>query len=61
MTSHTREASHAGSWYSDNGTQLSQQLDSWLDAVPTGTIPSILPNSQPVQMAPIGARLIIAP
>jgi len=49
-----REASHAGSWYSDDGPTLSRQLDQWLDQVPdtlegVGTIP------------PAGARLIIAP
>jgi len=61
MSSHAREASHAGSWYSDNGTQLSQQLDSWLDAVPSGTTPSILSSSEPVTMPTHGARVIIAP
>jgi len=49
-----REASHAGSWYSDQGPTLSKQLDGWLSQVPqsidgVGSIP------QP------GARMIIAP
>ncbi|KAL8682620.1 MAG: hypothetical protein Q9186_001307 [Xanthomendoza sp. 1 TL-2023] len=50
----TREASHAGSWYTDDGPTLSAQLQSWLDAVPTSIndIPSI---PQP------RARIIIAP
>ena len=43
-----REAEHAGSWYSDNGPQLAQQLDYWLSQVP-----SDLPNP--------GARVVIAP
>lgn len=49
-----REASHAGSWYSGNGRQLSQQLDEWLGQVPDqplsdGKLP--LPN----------ARVVISP
>lgn len=49
-----REASHAGSWYSDDKQKLSQQLDGWLSKVPEsidgiGQIPSA------------GARVIIAP
>ena len=43
-----READHAGSWYSDNGPQLTQQLDHWLSQVPND-----LP--QP------GSRVVIAP
>lgn len=50
----TREASHAGSWYSDHKSTLSKQLDGWLDQVPdaiegVGSIPLS------------GARAIIAP
>ncbi|KAF9888319.1 hypothetical protein FE257_008752 [Aspergillus nanangensis] len=50
----SRYASHAGSWYSDNQTTLTRQLDQWLAQVPdeiegVGTLP--LP----------GARIIIAP
>ena len=49
-----RKASHAGSWYTDNGTALKKQLENWLDQVDpdiegVGNIP------QP------GARVIIAP
>jgi len=29
--SKSREASHAGSWYNEDGTQLEQQLQNWLD------------------------------
>ena len=49
-----REASHAGSWYSRDGSKLSKELDEWLAQVPS-TIESI--GSIP---AP-GARVIIAP
>jgi len=41
-----REATHAGSWYSDNGAELDRQLEGWLGAV----TPSLSP-----------ARAIIAP
>ncbi|KAL8669466.1 MAG: hypothetical protein Q9168_005939, partial [Polycauliona sp. 1 TL-2023] len=50
----TREASHAGSWYTDDGPTLSAQLQSWLDAVP-----SSIDNISPIP--PPGARIIIAP
>ncbi|ETN38518.1 uncharacterized protein HMPREF1541_06553 [Cyphellophora europaea CBS 101466] len=43
-----READHAGSWYSDNGPQLAQQLDQWLSK-PSSDLP--LP----------GARVVISP
>lgn len=49
-----RPASHAGSWYSDDGPTLSKQLDQWLDQVPS-TIDIIGGIPQP------GARIIIAP
>ncbi|KAF2140974.1 uncharacterized protein K452DRAFT_229220 [Aplosporella prunicola CBS 121167] len=57
-----REASHAGSWYSDSKSQLSKQLDQWLDAVPASTH-GIRPGSQgdTVQLPSSGARVIIAP
>ena len=45
-----READHAGSWYTDNGQHLAQQLDHWLDQVPddlgAGKLP--LPGSRAV-------------
>ena len=49
-----REASHAGSWYTDNAPVLSQQLDGYTAEVPdsidgVGTVPKP------------GARVIIAP
>ena len=50
----TREASHAGSWYTDHGPTLSKQLDGWLNQV-DDDIASIGRIPQP------GARVIIAP
>jgi MEMO1 family protein len=58
-----REASHAGSWYTSSGSQLSSQLDGWLNAVKQ-PIKCIGPNSegQNVDTLPVpGARVIIAP
>ncbi|KAI9834365.1 MAG: hypothetical protein M1819_002976 [Sarea resinae] len=49
-----REASHAGSWYSDDKLTLSSQLDQWLDQVPD-SIEGVGP------LPPAGARVIIAP
>lgn len=49
-----REASHAGSWYSDNPRTLTRQLDQWLGQVPD-EIDGI--GSLPVP----GARIVIAP
>ncbi|KAH7406316.1 MEMO1 family [Phaeosphaeria sp. MPI-PUGE-AT-0046c] len=59
----TRKASHAGSWYTDNGKQLSQQLDDWLDAVPSSTTPIGTTSSQQgnVSIPTPNARAIIAP
>ncbi|QSZ30951.1 hypothetical protein DSL72_000510 [Monilinia vaccinii-corymbosi] len=49
----TREASHAGSWYTSNPSILSNELDAWLAQVPS----SIEDTKLPVP----GARVIIAP
>lgn len=35
MDSSTREASHAGSWYTNSKTKLDKQLNGWLDAAQT--------------------------
>ncbi|KAL4891792.1 MEMO1 family [Aspergillus ambiguus] len=49
-----RDASHAGSWYSDNQRTLARQLDQWLAQVPD--------HIEGVGSLPIpGARVIIAP
>lgn len=58
-----REASHAGSWYSSSKSQLSSQLDGWLEKVPT-PVKCIGPQSsgETVDSLPVpGARVIIAP
>jgi hypothetical protein len=58
-----REPSHAGSWYSASKTQLSSELDGWLDAVqpPVKCIGS-RSEGQTIGSLPVeGARVIIAP
>ena len=50
----TREASHAGSWYSASGSTLRAQLDEWLAQVPD-ELPGI--GKIPVP----GARVVISP
>jgi MEMO1 family protein len=50
----TREASHAGSWYSASGSTLTAQLDEWLSQVPD-ELPGI--GKIPVP----GARVVISP
>ena len=49
-----RAASHAGSWYTDKGNQLSEQLDTWLNQVPQ-SLDDIGALPRP------GATMIIAP
>lgn len=53
-SSRVREASHAGSWYTSNASQLSKQLDQWLDAVDKNAI------SEGTLPLP-GARAVISP
>ena len=49
-----RDASHAGSWYSDNVRTLTRQLDQWLAQVPD--------EIDGIGQLPVpGARIIIAP
>ncbi|KAE8149359.1 MEMO1 family [Aspergillus avenaceus] len=50
----SREASHAGSWYSDNQRTLTRQLDQWLAQVPND-----IEGIGPLPVS--GARVIIAP
>ncbi|KAF2192098.1 UPF0103-domain-containing protein [Zopfia rhizophila CBS 207.26] len=59
----SREASHAGSWYTSNKNELSSQLDHWLDKVPNTAIPIGTESSKegPVSIPSTGARAIIAP
>lgn len=50
----SREASHAGSWYSDSQRSLTRQLDQWLGQIPD--------QVEGVRSLPVpGARVIIAP
>ncbi|KAK4937807.1 hypothetical protein LTR10_021610 [Elasticomyces elasticus] len=51
-----REASHAGSWYSDNGQQLASQLDHWMSKVPQR---DVLPGVDALPLP--GARVVISP
>jgi AmmeMemoRadiSam system protein B len=51
-----RAASHAGSWYSDNGRQLASQLDHWLSSVPEK---DSLPGVDKLPLP--GARAVISP
>jgi len=50
----TRTATHANSWYTGNKSELSSQLESWLEAVGT-SIEGV------GELPPDGARVIIAP
>ncbi|EGC48705.1 conserved hypothetical protein [Histoplasma capsulatum var. duboisii H88] len=50
----SREATHAGSWYSDHEPTLSSQLEKWL-----AQVPDELPGIGRLPIA--GARVIIAP
>ncbi|EME88402.1 uncharacterized protein MYCFIDRAFT_86111 [Pseudocercospora fijiensis CIRAD86] len=58
-----RDASHAGSWYSDSKSQLNSQLDGWLAAVDT-PVSCIGPQSSQEVFPDVpvpSARVIIAP
>ncbi|KAF2834281.1 UPF0103-domain-containing protein [Patellaria atrata CBS 101060] len=59
----TRAASHAGSWYTDNGSQLDVQLDHWLQQVPAKAkgIGADSSKEPEFDIPPSGARAIIAP
>ena len=59
----TRRASHAGSWYTNKGPQLSQQLDGWLADVPSSITPVGTVSSQAgdVSVPTPNARAIIGP
>lgn len=50
----SREASHAGSWYTDDGSSLTRQLDGWLSQVPAEI-------SGLGQIPQSGARAVISP
>lgn len=50
----SRQALHAGSWYSKNASTLTKQLDGWL-----GQVPDMLDHVGPLPVPK--ARVIIAP
>jgi MEMO1 family protein len=58
-----REDSHAGSWYTASGPQLSSQLEGWLAAVqaPINGIGERSKNLSVAELPVQGARMIIAP
>lgn len=59
----SREATHAGSWYTSDGKTLDIQLDGWLNDVPS-QIRGIGTESKKEALVsyPVdGARIIIAP
>lgn len=59
----SREATHAGTWYTDERKELDEQLDGWLAQVPD-QVPGIATKSKteaPVSYPVDGARVIIAP
>jgi hypothetical protein len=59
----SRHATHAGTWYSDDDDKLSNDLDSWLNAVPEPVkgIGSISKQEPPISYPVPGAKVIIAP
>lgn len=60
--SRSRNASHAGSWYSADGAKLSRDLDKWLDQIPRHArgIGAVSAESE-VELPSSGARVVIAP
>ncbi|KAF2501539.1 UPF0103-domain-containing protein [Lophium mytilinum] len=59
----TRRATHAGSWYSSSKSELSAELDGWLDAVPSSAkgIGTESSKQDAASLPSEGARAIIAP
>ncbi|KAJ2036376.1 hypothetical protein H4S03_003677 [Coemansia sp. S3946] len=57
-----RKASHAGSWYTDDGEQLDSELESWLGAVPAtvDTLATTL-EAESAALPMNGVRAIIGP
>ncbi|KAJ2161084.1 hypothetical protein GGF46_001755 [Coemansia sp. RSA 552] len=55
-----RQASHAGSWYTDDGEQLDQELQGWLDSVPQ-EVSEVEPAGDSCTLPVKGARAIIGP
>lgn len=59
----TREATHAGSWYKQEGRELNIELDTYLNRVPKDLLGICTKSvSEPAGRVPVpGARAIIAP
>ncbi|KAJ1646725.1 hypothetical protein J3B02_000434 [Coemansia erecta] len=55
-----RQATHAGSWYSDDASTLDRELQQWLDQVPA-TVEEIEPAGGCIAVPISGARAIIGP
>ncbi|KAJ1804766.1 hypothetical protein LPJ56_005531, partial [Coemansia sp. RSA 2599] len=55
-----RQATHAGSWYTDDAGTLDRELQKWLDLVPA-TVEEIEPAGGQVAVPISGARAIIGP
>ncbi|KAJ2781222.1 hypothetical protein GGI15_003280 [Coemansia interrupta] len=56
-----REATHAGTWYTNNPTKLDRELEGWLDCVPP-SVTEIEPSGQQTPVPVPGAvRAIIGP
>ncbi|KAJ2800432.1 hypothetical protein H4R20_004066 [Coemansia guatemalensis] len=55
-----RSATHAGSWYSDSGKELDQELQGWLDDVPK-EVAEVEPAGESCKVPVKGARAIIGP
>jgi predicted class III extradiol MEMO1 family dioxygenase len=58
-----RRATHAGSWYTNKGPVLSEQLDGWLADVPSSIMPVGTKSAQEgnVTVPTSDARAIIGP
>ncbi|KAJ2864448.1 hypothetical protein GGH94_002900 [Coemansia aciculifera] len=56
-----RKASHAGSWYTDDGEQLDSELESWLGAVPATVDTLVTEEVEPAPLPMSGVRAIIGP
>ena len=58
-----RRATHAGSWYTNKGPVLSEQLDGWLADVPSSITPVGTKSAQEgnVTVPTSDARAIIGP
>lgn len=63
----TREASHAGSWYTDSKEKLDASLTNWLDAVDADALPHPLsvcehvPNTESLPLPVPKCRAVIGP